>query len=96
MREVGAKYLDYLKLMMDLRPTDDMLDSSKTPARLLKFQILDSIKGWIILTGESVYNAFKASDRKGTLLATKRQVKQFLQKVLAPKVVDDTLVDALT
>jgi hypothetical protein len=73
-----------------------MLDSSLTQARRLKFEILESIKGWIVLSGESILNSFKGGDRKGTLLATKRQIKVFLQKVLSPKPASDALADTMT
>ena len=61
-----------------------MIDPSKKKAEILKFEVLEGIKGWIILTGESVLNTFKLGDRKGTLFASRRQVKSFLSKALFP------------
>lgn len=62
-----------------------MRDTSLKLARLLKFEILEALKGWVILNGEGILNTFKAGDRKGTLLAAKRQIEQFLSKMLSPK-----------
>jgi hypothetical protein len=49
-----------------------MIDPSTTVAKTFKFKVLEAMKGWVILTGESVLNTFKQGDRKGTLFASKR------------------------
>ena len=38
---------------------------------ILKFEVLEAIKGWKILTGESLIEKFSAEDRKSTLFANR-------------------------
>jgi hypothetical protein len=61
-----------------MQPTKDMLDKILTFSRPFKFEVLQSMKGWVALTGGSISDMFKLQDKKGTLFAAKRQLKQVL------------------
>lgn len=58
-----------------------MQDSSVGLMQTLKFKVLEQLKVWSVVTGDQMLNSFKTGDRKGTLLATKRQVEQFMSKI---------------
>lgn len=62
-----------------------MVDTSLIRARDLKFEILEALKSWVILNGDGILLEFKSGDRKGTFLATNIFLRNFLLKVLAPK-----------
>lgn len=42
-----------------------MKDRTLKFARTLKFEILESIKGWVIMTSESILEIFKRFDKQG-------------------------------
>ena len=70
-------------------PTKEMMDKTLTLSRPFKFEILQSMKGWVTLTGGSISEQFKLQDKRGTLLASRRQLKQVLAKIMTPKIVTD-------
>ena len=72
-----------------MQPTKEMMDKTLTLSRPFKFEILQAMKGWVTLTGGSISEQFKLQDKRGTLLASRRQLKQVLAKIMAPKVVTD-------
>ena len=52
------------------------------------------MKSWIVLTGDSITNTFKLTDKKGTLLANKKQLIVFLSKIVGPQLQAE-LIDAI-
>jgi hypothetical protein len=51
-----------------------MKDTAIKYAKILKNEIFESIKGWLILQSDTVLGLFKQIDRRGTYLATTRML----------------------
>jgi hypothetical protein len=83
MPERNVQYCNLEALNKDLEPTGDMKDSAVGLMQTLKFKVLDQLQVWSVVTGEQVLSSFKTGDRKGTLLASRRQVEQFVSKIIA-------------
>ena len=60
-------------------------------ARLLKYDVLESLKGYVILTGDSILNQFKSGDSKGTLQSVKKKLKDFLSRVCGKNFKEDSV-----
>lgn len=69
-KEAIQKWFSLQKFKADMQPTKEMMDKTLTLSRPFKFEILQSMKGWVTLTGGSISEQFKLQDKKGTLLAS--------------------------
>jgi len=58
-KETIQKWFSLQKFKADMTPTKDMLDSKLTYSRRFKFEVLQSMKGWVALTGGSITDLFK-------------------------------------
>ena len=67
-------FYDYDRVLADLQPTREMKDTAIKYAKILKNEIFESIKGWLILQSDTVLGLFKQIDRRGTYLATTRML----------------------
>ena len=94
-KEAIQKWFSLQKFKADMQPTKEMMDKTLTLSRPFKFEILQAMKGWVTLTGGSISEQFKLQDKKGTLLASRRQLKQVLAKIMAPKAVTDLHIQSV-
>ena len=73
-----------------------MKDPALISAKILKNEIFESIKGWLILQSDTVLGLFKQIDRRGTYLATTRMLKSFLVRVVQPRECTEKMIESIT
>lgn len=92
----NAIFYDYDRVLADLQPTSEMKDPTLKYAQMLKVDIFETIKGWLILQSNTVLGLFKQIDRRGTYLATTRMLKAFMIRVLQPRECTEAMISSIT